>query len=161
MIKEMRVFMAKFHKDKPLENVADIPDWLVSVQAGAALTEKRIANVLDSSGENISHKNPNYCELTVLYWLWKNYLSLGNDKDIKYYGLFHYRRWLDIRDEEIKSIIDNDIDVILPYPTVHEPDIREHHMRYISESDWNAVLCALRELSLEYYAAYDLSLIHI
>ena len=58
------------------------------VLVGAAGKES-IGFSRDDSGENISKKNPYYCELTGLYWAWKNL-------NVDYIGLVHYRRYLGI-----------------------------------------------------------------
>src|SRR5574344_1660638 len=42
--------------------------------------------VKDNAQDNISKKNPYYCELTAIYWAWKN-------MDVDYIGLCHYRRY--------------------------------------------------------------------
>lgn len=151
----IEVYMAKFHKDRPLKNDRKLPRWLIPVQAGTALTQERVADVLDNSGVHISGRNANYCELTVLYWIWKNRLPAEGGEKGKYWGLFHYRRWLDVNSDDLERMFSRDIDVVLPFPTIHEPDIRAHHMRYVKESDWAAMLQALEELVPEYYADYE------
>lgn len=160
---EIQVFMAKFYKDKQLKSAHQLPDWLYPLQVGAAITDIRVADETDNAGDNISGKNVNYCELTALYWIWKNRLlekrklsetEAGLQENVEYYGLFHYRRILDIKDEDLLRLRANEVDAILQFPTLHEPDISEHHARYLKEADWEAMLHALRELQPEYAEAF-------
>ncbi len=151
----INIFMAKFFKDRPLAENYTIPNWVMPVQAGAILCKERVANLLDCDGENISKKNGNYSELTVLYWMWKNGLSNGElDSKEGYYGLCHYRRVLELSKDDILRLEDNDVDVVLPFPMPYEPDIEEHHKRYLSDGDWNALLAALEELQPEYASVF-------
>ena len=59
------------------------------LQVGKAQSAVNLGFDGDDTGDNISRKNPNYCELTGLYWAWKNL------KDYDYVGLAHYRRYFD------------------------------------------------------------------
>lgn len=154
------VFAAGSHKDAGLKHPGTGKKWLSSLQAGADLTDLRAGEYFDNTGENISHKNVNYCELTALYWIWKNILPDAYKEDelrigkAEYYGLFQYRRFLNVTDADLCRIQEGLMDVILPFPTLHEPDIREHHERYIKEEDWNAMLRALEEVHPEYAKAF-------
>ena len=67
---------------KPFEIPKD--PLYVPLQVGSALQED-LGYLRDDTGDNISEKNRNYCELTGLYWAWKN---LESD----YIGVAHYRR---------------------------------------------------------------------
>lgn len=72
----------------------------------------------DNTRDNISLKNPYYCELTGLYWAWKNLQA-------DYIGLAHYRRHFSFRkksknkfdnvltEKETKKILEK-TDIILP-----------------------------------------------
>ena len=57
----------------------------IPLQVGA-LGRKKLGYTTDAQGDTISSKNDNYCELTGLYWIWKN-------SEDPYKGIVHYRRY--------------------------------------------------------------------
>lgn len=59
------------------------------IHVGKAISDKELGIQPDNDGENISSKNQSYCELTGMYWAWKNL------KNTKIIGLCHYRRYFD------------------------------------------------------------------
>lgn len=92
------------------------------VQVGAEGKNSINGYVQDNVGNNISIKNPYFCELTGLYWAWKNL-------DADYIGLVHYRRYFTVakkipknENEKFKKILTSEeaekklekADVILP-----------------------------------------------
>lgn len=153
----IRIYMAKSHADRPLRENVSVPEYVFPIQAGADCCDVRVADLSDNTGGHISEKNGNYCELTVLYWMWKNKLLAEGTVDGgegQYFGLCQYRRGFDLTEDDLLRLADNDVDVILPYPLPYEPDIHAHHERYIKEADWKAMLQALDELHPEYMEAF-------
>ncbi|MBQ8991999.1 DUF4422 domain-containing protein [Candidatus Saccharibacteria bacterium] len=81
--------MTKIHIAVACHKPSRLPEneLLVPIQVGAKLAKTRLPFGGDDTGDNISEKNPEYCELTAQYWEWKNV-------EADYYGLCHYRRFL-------------------------------------------------------------------
>lgn len=97
----------------------------------------------DNTGDNISYKNPNYCELTAIYWAWKNI-------DIDYIGICHYRRYFthknklerfiigkknSILTEKEAEILLNKYDIILPKKNIFDKSIKEQYAQNHKEKD--------------------------
>lgn len=66
-------------------------DLFLPIHVGAEQATFDLGIQKDCEGDNISHLNLYYCELTAIYYLWKN------RPDYDYYGLCHYRRFLTFR----------------------------------------------------------------
>ena len=94
-MKKIKILVAQ-HKDlKVFSN-----DVYTPIHVGKVLSENKSFCLLgDNTGDNISHLNPYFCELTAQYWAWKNM------HDVEYIGLCHYRRYF--KTEFTKENIDN------------------------------------------------------
>lgn len=97
-------------------------DNYLPIQVGKSL-HPDLGYTGDNEGENISQKNPQFNELTAMYWAWKNL-----DADV--IGLVHYRRYF-VRKKKGKNITEKrenilsekdildclqEVDMILPNP---------------------------------------------
>lgn len=73
-------------------------DIYLPVQVGA-VGKAKFGFETDDTGDNISVKNDGFCELTGLYWAWKNI------KNADAIGLCHYRRYFKAIPSVIETLI--------------------------------------------------------
>ncbi|WP_405384253.1 DUF4422 domain-containing protein [Phascolarctobacterium sp.] len=117
----------------------------------------------DNTGDNISTKNSMYCELTGMYWAWKN---LKCD----YIGLCHYRRYFcfpsvsgnpDSRKENVfqkekyEQLLKNN-DIILPFKSkVSKKTVKEQYCASHYGRDLEVTRDVVGELYPEYIDSFD------
>ena len=115
--------------------------------------------IKDNTGDNISSKNANYCELTGLYWAWKNL-------DADYIGLAHYRRhfrmnrskdiWGRVANRQFIEMKLKETDIILPKPrnyyieTNYSQYVHAHH-----KEDLDITREIINERYPKYIPAFD------
>ncbi len=146
--------------------------YFLPIQAGAAIHDPIKGYQPDNEGDNISAKNPNFCELTCHYWAWKNL------KNVDIIGLNHYRRYFDFQkkwpqfsadkrfittNEFLKKeylfpdldIILQKYDIILPVPRHWRVSNTEQYGEYHIAKDWEVLRHIIKERSPEYIPAFE------
>lgn len=144
----VHVYTARCHLDRNVKINEEKYSWEIPIQVGADLTDERICSIRDNFGDNISSKNKEYCELTALYWIWKN------DKG-KYAGLCHYRRHFALNVQMLAELEKSDIDVVLTIPILNFPNVRFMYEKDHFAEDWEIMLEAIKILYPEYYETAD------
>ncbi|MBR5968910.1 MAG: DUF4422 domain-containing protein [Lachnospiraceae bacterium] len=151
------MYQACFYLDKPLKNQPSLLEFHKTLylgcygakESGVDINGK--ADYYDNTGDNISQLNHLRCEMTAHYWIWKNKLDTLDE----YVGVCHYRRLLDLTDDDIRRIKQNDVDVVLPYPMLHYPNSQIQHTWYVEEKDWILTKKVVKELYPEYGEKFD------
>lgn len=161
------------HKDVPLPQ----HPYFLPVQAGATLHEHIAGYQPDDEGENISAKNPHFCELTCHYWAWKNL------KNVDIVGLNHYRRYFDFRkkwpqfsaDKRFVSTQDflsqeyqfpdleillQKYDIILPTARHWRVSNTQQYGDYHIAKDWEILRQIIKERSPQYIPAFEKTMDH-
>ena len=146
--RDLKIYVVHSIYDKILGEQSVCQSFEVPIQVGAKLTDKKLFAVRDDEGENISEKNKQYCELTALYWIWKNDSS-------KYVGLSHYRRKFDLEGESIINALRNGVDVIVTVPVLNFDTVKVQYCKDHEEKDWNILLETISELYPEYLQAAE------
>ncbi|MFD1772524.1 DUF4422 domain-containing protein [Paenibacillus rhizophilus] len=115
----------------------------------------------DNTGDNISSKNSNYCELTAIYWAWKNVTC-----DI--IGLCHYRRYFSINNSKLNSKLTNilneiqiidimkNYDIIMPQKVLtNKHTVESHYIKYHRSQDLKEIRNILSEKYPIYLNSFD------
>lgn len=129
----------------------------IPVMAGSALREYVPEGyVRDDTGDNISDRNASFCELTALYWGWKNL-------DLDIIGLCHYRRFFaapgrrrELLDKAEAAFLLQLFDVILPEARDYRFETNQsQYVHSHNGKDLEVTREIIAERHPDYLGAYD------
>ena len=139
---DIKLFVSYKRKHKVIES-----DVIIPVQTGRAIADEVFEKMIgDNEGENISEKNDKYSELTLQYWVWKNYEVIGTPE---YVGFMHHRRHFIFNDKPYSTDIEGCVpfrnidDSYLSRINLNENDIK----RFVEGYDCVTTKVDLREIS--------------
>ncbi len=133
MHKDIKIIIAT-HKEYKIPN----DNMYLPLYVGSK-GKKNIGYKRDDTGKNISLKNPYFCELTGLYWAWKNL-------KVDYIGLVHYRRYFSskkknkdkfdsiLKREELEKYL-NEYDIIVPKKRKYYIETIESHYKHTMKEE--------------------------
>lgn len=132
-------------------------DVYKSLYVGAKGSVAKWPQLRDDSGDNISHKNSNYCELTGFYWAWKNL-------ECEFIGFCHYRRYFMkhilgigtriFRRKDYEAAMEN-CDIMMPVLSECAPTVIDHYAQCHNLSDIIKTGDVIEELYPEYKKTFD------
>ena len=99
----------------------------------------------DDIGGSISQKNPQYCEMTAHYWIWKNV------HDTEYVGVCHYRRFfaIDLSEDHIKEVM-ADADVLMVEPSWYIDSVYSYFAKFMGAENMTILWIVMKRICPEY-----------
>ncbi|MCR5421599.1 MAG: DUF4422 domain-containing protein [Lachnospiraceae bacterium] len=140
---DFKMYEVRSDRDSILTNPPILKAYECPIQAGCSIAKTRMNILADNIGENISEKNRQYCEMTAVYWIWKN-------RKHDYVGIEHYRRHLLVT----KDLLKENMDVIMPLPYMCYPNEKTQFLRFVSEDVLSALLDSLRKIHPQRYDTF-------
>lgn len=119
-----------------------LKDYMIPIEVGSTGRNNFMYPCHDNVGENISHLNPYFGELTGIYWIIKNVNM--NDDDI--IGFFHYNKHFAISERRIRSIL-KEKEFIVAKPEKIRPHARA--------DEYSTFVEVMKELNPEFFKAYE------
>ena len=142
--KLVRLFVAT-HKPGTMRN----DDIYTPIHVGRAISpyKEELCDIIgDDIGDNISSKNPSYCEMTAHYWIWKNVV------DCEYVGLCHYRRYfgIDITESNIDQLMQG-ADVILVEPSYYIDSVYSYFAKFVGAENMTILSLVMKKHFPDFY----------
>jgi len=166
------IFLTMYYDKKIVNTNLEL---FYNIQCGKKESNIDLEMVGDDSGDNISHKNKHWSEITGNYWFYKNFKDL---KKYDYVGLNSYRRLFRFKFnrvnpvhfstlEEVEGLLHSysdfqveklmkDCDVITPIPYTYKSSIWEICKKNYNENDFLVLRGVVAEKYPDYLSEFDI-----